>query len=57
MTACVHSASVGCCTPTRCAVAAARNRRIFPGNEEWGGWGSNPRPADYENYGPVHRTH
>jgi hypothetical protein len=20
----------------------------------WGGWGSNPRPADYENYGPVH---
>ena len=23
----------------------------------WGGWGSNPRPADYENYGLVHRTH
>src|SRR5690349_23627572 len=23
----------------------------------WGGWGSNPRPADYEKYGPVHRTH
>lgn len=23
----------------------------------WGGWGPNPRPADYENYGPVHRTH
>jgi hypothetical protein len=23
----------------------------------WGGWGSNPRPADYKNYGPVHRTH
>jgi hypothetical protein len=19
----------------------------------WGGWGSNPRPADYEKYGPV----
>jgi hypothetical protein len=19
----------------------------------WGGWGSNPRPADYENYGPC----
>jgi hypothetical protein len=19
----------------------------------WGGWGSNPRPADYENYGPA----
>jgi hypothetical protein len=24
-------------------------------NRRWGGWGSNPRPADYENYGPVHR--
>ena len=23
----------------------------------WGGWGSNPRPADYEKYGPEHRTH
>jgi hypothetical protein len=23
----------------------------------WGGWGSNPRPADYENYGSVHRVH
>src|SRR5580692_11427494 len=23
----------------------------------WGGLGSNPRPADYENYGPVHRAH
>ncbi len=22
-----------------------------------GGWGSNPRPADYEKYGPVHRAH
>jgi hypothetical protein len=22
----------------------------------WGGWGSNPRPADYENYGPVHHA-
>ena len=22
----------------------------------WGGWGSNPRPADYEKYGPVHRV-
>jgi hypothetical protein len=20
----------------------------------WGGWGSNPRPADYEKYGFVH---
>ena len=24
---------------------------------EWGGWGSNPRPADYEKYGLVHREH
>ena len=24
---------------------------------EWGGWGSNPRPADYEKYGLVHRRH
>ncbi len=23
----------------------------------WGGWGSNPRPADYEKYGLVHRAH
>ena len=22
----------------------------------WGGWGSNPRPADYEKYGPAQRT-
>jgi hypothetical protein len=22
----------------------------------WGGWGSNPRPADYEKYGPALRT-
>jgi len=20
----------------------------------WVGWGSNPRPADYEKYGPMH---
>jgi hypothetical protein len=26
-------------------------------NHRWGGWGSNPRPADYENSGPMHRTH
>jgi hypothetical protein len=24
---------------------------------EWGGWGSNPRPADYEKYGPMHHAH
>jgi len=32
---------------------------VLPAGERvrWGGWGSNPRPADYEKYGPVHRTH
>ena len=29
----------------------ARNRRLA-GHMRWGGWGSNPRPADYEKYGP-----
>ena len=24
----------------------------FPQVRPWGGWGSNPRPADYEKYGP-----
>ncbi len=24
---------------------------------EWGGWDSNPGPADYEKYGPAQRTH
>ena len=23
-------------------------------NRSWGGWDSNPRPADYEKYAPVH---
>jgi len=23
---------------------------------QWGGWGSNPRPADYENYGFLHHA-
>ena len=26
-------------------------------NRRWGGWGSNPRPTDYEKYGSVHCTH
>ena len=25
----------------------------YSANVTWGGWGSNPRPADYENYGPA----
>ena len=49
MTVCVHSASIGCRKPAPYAVTAARNRRIFPGQGQWGGWGSNPRPADYES--------
>jgi len=23
---------------------------------EWGGWGSNPRPTDYEKYGLLHEA-
>ena len=34
-----------------------RSQGLNCGFREWGGWGSNPRPADYENYGHVHRTH
>jgi hypothetical protein len=29
---------------------------VIPVRLRWGGWGSNPRPADYEKYGPVHRV-
>ena len=28
----------------------------FPQVRQWGGWGSNPRPADYEKYGFVHHA-
>jgi len=28
---------------------------FFTTQERWGGWGSNPRPADYEKYGLVRR--
>jgi len=34
-----------------------RIRGISAAQTRWGGWGSNPRPADYEKYGPLHRTH
>ena len=30
-----------------------RSQGLNCGFREWGGWGSNPRPADYENYGPA----
>jgi hypothetical protein len=26
---------------------------FYSSNIAWDGWGSNPRPADYENYGPA----
>ena len=29
------------------------SQRLTGSFAEWGGWGSNPRPADYENYGPA----
>ena len=36
--------------------AAPRGDGITAGESEWGGWDSNPRPADYENYGPLHHA-
>jgi hypothetical protein len=33
---------------------SARPFGAFPQVKRWGGWGSNPRPADYEKYGLVH---
>jgi hypothetical protein len=29
---------------------------IYTSKSWLGGWGSNPRPADYEEYGPTHRA-
>ena len=40
--------TVGCCQPGFL--------ELYSDVVTWGGWGSNPRPADYENYGPVHRV-
>ena len=36
-------------------VGGTQDSGTFP-QVRWGGWGSNPRPADYEKYGFVHRT-
>ena len=33
------------------------SQRLTGSFAEWGGWGSNPRPADYEKYGLVDRKH
>jgi hypothetical protein len=30
---------------------------LYSDSVTWGGWGSNPRPADYEKSGSAHRTH
>jgi hypothetical protein len=36
---------------------ASRNFwNLYSSNTTWGGWGSNPRPADYEKYGCVHHA-
>jgi hypothetical protein len=37
--------------------AQSRHFELSNGKSLWGGWGSNPRPADYEKPGPVLRTH
>ena len=33
-----------------------QDRVLLMWRHEWGGWGSNPRPADYEKYGPALRV-
>jgi hypothetical protein len=36
---------------------ASRNfSNLYSSSTTWGGRGSNPRPADYEKYGPVHHA-
>ena len=45
------------------AKRSCRSQGLTRNFARWGGWGSNPRPADYENYGPtlrmryLHRYH
>jgi hypothetical protein len=34
----------------------ARVSNLYSFHTMWGGWGSNPRPADNEKHGPMHRT-
>jgi hypothetical protein len=50
--AAAEQTSVGCWKRARYAVTGAPKGRILPGQAWWGGWGSNPRPADYEEAGP-----
>jgi len=42
--------------PLQCALGLRRLGGGWFVPAAWGGWGSNPRPADYENYGRVHRV-
>jgi len=47
------------CYPRRLfpELASRAKSQVSAGEGMWGGWGSNPRPADYEKPGLVHRTH
>ena len=42
--------------PARPILVSRDVSNIYSGDKRWGGWGSNPRPADYEKPGLVHRT-
>jgi hypothetical protein len=37
-------------------LASRANERSAAGQTGWGGWDSNPGPADYEKYGPALRV-
>src|SRR5580700_886096 len=43
------------CYPRRLfpELASRAKSQVSAGEGMWGGWGSNPRPADYEKYGPT----
>jgi hypothetical protein len=38
---------------TKLALGSLDISNVYACGLWWGGWGSNPRPADYENYGPA----
>jgi hypothetical protein len=42
-------------TPSYRRFASWNFSNLYSDHTTWGGWGSNPRPADYEKYGFVHR--
>ena len=56
MTIRVRSASVRRRTSGPATVKSATLGGVVPGRVRWGGWGSNPGPSDYENYGPMRRA-